>query len=174
MSDVENIYKAPQANLEQAVDANELQLASRASRFWAAMIDGIISVAVTFPLMMVFGIWEMTVQGVEPPMTMMLVLAAISMAAFLTIHGYFLKKDGQTLGKKALKIYIVGLDDQRLAFPKLIGLRYVPIWIVAYIPIVGGFLPLVDALFIFRKDRRCVHDLIAGTKVVNKVVKKSA
>ncbi|WP_455203320.1 RDD family protein [Kaarinaea lacus] len=168
MSDVEDIYKAPQANLEQAVETDELQLASRSSRFWAAMIDGIISVAVTFPLMMGLGIWEMSMQGVEPPMTAMLILAVISMAAFLAIHGYFLKKDGQTLGKKVLKIYIVGLDGQLLAFPKLIGLRYVPLWIVAYIPVVGGFLPLVDILFIFRKDRRCVHDLIAGTKVVKK------
>jgi hypothetical protein len=32
---------------------------------------------------------------------------------------------------------------------------------------VGTFLVLVDVLFIFRKDRRCVHDHIAGTRVVN-------
>jgi len=27
-------------------------------------------------------------------------------------------------------------------------------------------LPLLDVLFIFRDDRRCLHDLLAGTKVV--------
>jgi uncharacterized RDD family membrane protein YckC len=31
---------------------------------------------------------------------------------------------------------------------------------------VNLILPLLDALFIFRQDRRCIHDLIAGTKVV--------
>ncbi|WP_315983015.1 hypothetical protein [Aliamphritea spongicola] len=25
---------------------------------------------------------------------------------------------------------------------------------------------MIDNLFIFRKDKRCVHDLIAGTKVI--------
>jgi uncharacterized RDD family membrane protein YckC len=37
---------------------------------------------------------------------------------------------------------------------------------VALIPVIGGFLPLVDVLFIFRHDRRCIHDLLAGTNVV--------
>ena len=31
----------------------------------------------------------------------------------------------------------------------------------------GQTLGLIDVLFIFRSDRRCVHDLIAGTKVVS-------
>jgi len=44
--------------------------------------------------------------------------------------------------------------------------RYIPIWIVGLIPGVGIALTILDALFIFRDDRRCIHDLIAGTKVI--------
>jgi uncharacterized RDD family membrane protein YckC len=38
--------------------------------------------------------------------------------------------------------------------------------IIGAIPYLGGIYGLVDALFIFRDDRRCVHDHIAGTRVV--------
>jgi hypothetical protein len=34
------------------------------------------------------------------------------------------------------------------------------------IPGVGRWMPLIEILFIFGEERRCVHDLIAGTKVV--------
>ena len=50
---------------------------------------------------------------------------------------------------------------------KILGLRYVLVMLVAVIPFIGGLLGVIDFLFIFRSDRRCVHDLIAGTKVVS-------
>jgi uncharacterized RDD family membrane protein YckC len=34
------------------------------------------------------------------------------------------------------------------------------------IPIFGLFFVLADTLMIFRADRRCLHDLMAGTRVV--------
>ena len=49
---------------------------------------------------------------------------------------------------------------------RIVLLRMVPMSIVAYIPFVGGLLNLVDILFIFGRDRRCIHDLIADTIVV--------
>ncbi|MNT88741.1 RDD family protein [compost metagenome] len=44
--------------------------------------------------------------------------------------------------------------------------RYLVWWLLAYIPVVGMLVVLVDYLFIFRADRRCLHDLAAGTRVV--------
>ena len=35
------------------------------------------------------------------------------------------------------------------------------------IPVLGPLFSLVNVCFIFREDRRCIHDLIAGTQVVN-------
>ena len=38
--------------------------------------------------------------------------------------------------------------------------------VVSMIPLVGVLLVWVDILMIFRRDRRCAHDLVAGTRVV--------
>ncbi|MBD3392455.1 MAG: hypothetical protein GF418_10265 [Chitinivibrionales bacterium] len=35
------------------------------------------------------------------------------------------------------------------------------------IPILGSLFALINVLFVFREDHRCIHDLIAGTKVVS-------
>jgi hypothetical protein len=39
--------------------------------------------------------------------------------------------------------------------------------IVSAVPVVGPVLVLADALWIFRADRRCLHDRIADTVVVD-------
>jgi uncharacterized RDD family membrane protein YckC len=42
--------------------------------------------------------------------------------------------------------------------------------VVSHVPVVHSMvvpaLTSIDALFIFRRDRRCLHDLVAGTKVI--------
>ena len=39
-------------------------------------------------------------------------------------------------------------------------------WVLAAIPGIGNLYALIDVLCIFREDRRCLHDLIADTNVV--------
>ncbi|NMU18787.1 RDD family protein, partial [Vibrio parahaemolyticus] len=85
---------------------------------------------------------------------------------FLLCHGYLLYKNGQTFGKWVFDISIVKLDNSKIEFAPVLLKRYLPISLVTYLPVIGSFLPILDALFIFRKDRRCIHDFIAGTKVV--------
>jgi hypothetical protein len=41
--------------------------------------------------------------------------------------------------------------------------------VLQQIPGINIFAGLLDPLFIFRQDRRCIHDFIAGTKVINLV-----
>lgn len=85
---------------------------------------------------------------------------------FLTINGYLLYTSGQTVGKKILKIRIVNSQGEVPSIGRLYGLRYLLMNLFGFIPVIGSFIYLIDVLFIFREDRRCLHDMIAETKVV--------
>ena len=59
------------------------------------------------------------------------------------------------------------MDGSRPSFARIIVLRtWVPL-VVSWMGTVGMWAGLADVLFIiFRSNRRCLHDEIAGTKVV--------
>ena len=96
-----------------------------------------------------------------------LLLGLMGMVMFFVLHGYLLFTRGQTIGKRVVGIRIARYADGGLPpFWPLIAKRYAPIWVVGQIPVIGPYLTLIDALFIFRSDKRCLHDLLAGTLVV--------
>jgi RDD family len=70
-------------------------------------------------------------------------------------------------GKRIMGIAIVTLNNQKPAFLALIAQRYLTQWLMGIVPVLGPFLRLVDVLFIFRADKRCLHDQIAKTKVID-------
>lgn len=63
-------------------------------------------------------------------------------------------------------IAIVDMQDKVPAFSRIIGIRYVPFQLAGSIPLIT-LIPLIDILLIFRTDRRCLHDMAAGTRVVD-------
>ena len=93
--------------------------------------------------------------------------ALYGFAVFLLVNGYFLKRDGQTVGKKLLGIKITTLTGAVPDFWPMVAKRYLVFWVITYLPFVGNLIALVDALFIFRDDKRCLHDHLAGTVVRN-------
>ncbi|MEH6457722.1 MAG: RDD family protein [Cocleimonas sp.] len=141
-------------------------MASRWSRLGASLIDGVIGGVLSLPLLSFFDVWEQIDENGNLPFSTAITITLIGIIFFLLINGYLLSKYGQTVGKKLLDIKIVDLNGDIPDFNSLIAKRYVPIWVVSQIPVIGGFIAIIDALFIFRKDKRCVHDLIAGTRVV--------
>ena len=163
MSD--NIYQAPQSQVEVPVES-DFVLASRGARFGASFIDGLILLLIIVPLGFLVGFYQIVFEQGVPTTAQNLTMAVAGVGAFLLVNSYFLNLNGQTIGKKIVGIKIVDLNGEKPAFAKLLGLRYVPQWIVSYIPFINTPLVLIDILFIFRSDKRCVHDLIAGTQVV--------
>ncbi len=89
----------------------------------------------------------------------------LSIVFFLLVQGYPLWATGQTWGKRSLGIKIVNINGEKPPFWRLIGLRYAFFYALAAIPY-GQLAWIANVLLIFRRDQRCGHDLIAGTKVV--------
>ncbi|MBT7455933.1 MAG: RDD family protein [Gemmatimonadetes bacterium] len=92
-------------------------------------------------------------------------LGGLLLILLVTVQTVMLTRSGQTLGKRAVRIRIVRMDTgENGGFVTNVMMRTVLSWILSMIPFYG----LVDTIFIFRPDRRCVHDHIAGTRVVDK------
>ena len=161
----ENPYQPPQAELSTESSYDSPQLAGRGQRFGAALIDGLIGGAMAIPIILILGTWNYIKAGSQPPLSLTLLSGVLGFAAFILVHGHFLNAYGQTVGKRLVGIRIVKLNGDLPGFQTLIVARYLPITLVSMIPFAGGLFSLVDILFIFRQDRRCVHDLIAGTRV---------
>jgi uncharacterized RDD family membrane protein YckC len=165
----ENRYQPPKAEVaDLKTDDTAEELATRGARFGGAFLDGLITLVIIVPIMFFTGYWQNAMKGVQPPFTTQLGYGLLGLVAYVLLQGYFLHTSGQTIGKRAAGTRIVSVDDNRiLPLWKVIALRQLPISIVSLVPVFGGFAGIADVLFIFRRDRRCLHDLIAGTKVIN-------
>jgi uncharacterized RDD family membrane protein YckC len=93
-------------------------------------------------------------------------LAALNFAMFILLHGFLLYHQGQTIGKRMLRIRMVDLRGEVPALGRMLVTRYGIFWLISQIPGIGLSVKIADAAMIFRKDRRCLHDLTAGTRVV--------
>ncbi len=166
-----NPYSTPKSDVtkepESSHSGEDFELAGRGQRLAAAIIDGIISTLITIGVMMPFGMLEQLINGVEPGIPELLIVVVLSFSLFFVLNGYLLHINGQTIGKKLLSIRISNLEGHNPGAAKIIFARYLPIQVIAQIPFIGGLVGLVNVLMIFGSERRCLHDYIAGTIVVN-------
>ena len=58
------------------------------------------------------------------------------------------------------------MDGQPASLARLIVIRYLLFLAMGLIPLVGPWLLILDAIWIFQADHRCIHDLVAGTVVL--------
>lgn len=159
------IYQPPKSDVE-INEPGDGELASRWSRLWASLLDVLIIMPITIPLMYFTGGFDGIEAGVQPSLTYTLTMAVISIAIFLVIQGKIILRDGQTWGKKALKIKMVTMDGKlpsRQDFAK----RYGFYWVIPQIPVAGGFINMINICFIFSESKRCLHDHIGGTQVIS-------
>lgn len=167
MSHSENPYAAPQASVSQPAGlSDDLPLASRWVRLAGAIIDGLILMVVVLVLFLVLSPVTGGLEGLADQGFLATILGTIMSIVVYTAVNYKFLLEGQTIGKRIMRTRMVDLNGNVLPVPMLVGKRVVPIYLLGALPVVGGLVGLVNALLIFGADRRCGHDLIAGTKVV--------
>jgi uncharacterized RDD family membrane protein YckC len=180
-----NPYAPPSADLDPFAPAADegAPLADRWSRLGAAFIDTLLGwsplvlASIIVGGFMMAGTLKGSLSGGDrtPPDVLLeqlipalagfgvAILAALGIAIF---QCYRIATTGQTLAKKWLHIKIVNTDGTPVTFGSGVGLRAILISFIVGIPYLGLIFWLIDVLMIFRDDRRCLHDLMAGTKVV--------
>jgi uncharacterized RDD family membrane protein YckC len=139
----------------------ESQLGGRGARLVALLLDGIIGGVLGG---LIGGLGAVGADPETGPNVTLMSIAGLLVLAYVIWQLWMLSTQGQTLGKKLMNLRVVKLETGRNGgFVTNVLLRaLVGQGILGIIPLYG----LVDALFIFRDDRRCIHDLVAGTAVV--------
>lgn len=156
---------------ESAVDQGKL--ATRVERLLGALIDGgvvlVPSGLVYVILAIVLGLFGLDSTTFLGRTILNIVASVCGMALFLAINFRFLKT-GQTIGKLVIGTRIVAEDGSLIPIDQLIVKRYLTIWgasvVLSIIPYIG-IIMIVDPLMIFRENHKCLHDELAGSKVIS-------
>jgi uncharacterized RDD family membrane protein YckC len=142
----------------------QANLAGLGARLGAHLLDGFIGLLFALPGIIIMATAE---NEREPQFGIGVAVLILAVLVLAGIQFYLLSTSGQSMGKKALGIRIVIFEtNANPGFVKAVLLRSLVTAVIGVVPGVGPVFSLVDICFIFREDRRCIHDLIAGTKVV--------
>jgi uncharacterized RDD family membrane protein YckC len=140
-------------------------LADLGARLAAALLDTLCMLAAAIPLIISAALSDRS--GSSSTAQGMMALGAILILGFSIYQVVILSKQGQTLGKKMMKIRIVNFNGGgNPGFGKAAIMRGFLPALITQIPFFGLIFYVVDICFIFRADRRCIHDLMANTHVV--------
>jgi uncharacterized RDD family membrane protein YckC len=168
-----NPYAPPLAELSPPPGVNISMLADRGSRLGASLLDGLLFFAASLVMLVMIALsGSLQRKGSAGPssdlmeMVVLIGFGFVPLVAFLSFQAYRLSTTGQTLGKRWVGIRVIKMDGTPVNFVSAVLMRVIVPTLLGAVPLVGAFFSLADVLFIFRDDRRCLHDLIATTKVV--------
>ena len=168
-----NPYAAPAAVVDDVARFSagdmESRKAWRGKRLGAVILDGLINAFWAGPFVWAGKMASNVNHGLKPaaPMIGLLILGLVVLVVVLVVNCVLLHRYGQTIGKRTLDIAIVRTDGSRVGLLRVLFVRTLPIGLLSRVPVVGPLLWLVDSLMIFGSERRCLHDLIADTIVVD-------
>lgn len=142
-----------------------VELATRWQRFAAAFFDGVTSGVLAVAIGYFAGVVELSTEH-PPSLREQLASAVIGFVVFIAMNWYLMLRYGQTIGKRVIGIQVVDMGDEVPTLKTQVFLRYLPSHALNPIPYIGNVYIIADALLVFGKSRRCIHDYLAGTKVI--------
>lgn len=169
-----NPYAAPQAEIMPVRSAQAGELASLGQRLGASLLDSVVALPGILAFVFAYVVIVKT-QDSQSGVDSVSVSRALQWVGGIYLLGdaiynlIRLSTHGQTVGKMWMGIRIAKFEDNsNPGFVKAVLLRIFLIYLIGAMPLfgLGAFFSLVDICFIFRADRRCIHDLIAGTHVL--------
>lgn len=175
-------FAPPRADVQDQADADDagaMVQASRGARLLAVIIDsvlpmilvGLIIAAIAIPAYENYR--QAHAPGIAPPAssprhltTTWAWLGGVAVIGFYAWSAVLVVLYGQTFGKRLMDIRVVRTDGSRVTFARFIFLRWLPLFVVRFVPLLNVVTLLLDPLLIFRDSRQCLHDAIADTRVV--------
>jgi uncharacterized RDD family membrane protein YckC len=159
-ADMGNPYQAPAAYGYTAPQYRD-RLASRGKRFVGALVDSLFLMLGAAPG---FVLVIATADGNEE-LSMLAVAAMLGgMLIVGIVNWVMITNSGQSIGKRLLGMQIIKIDTGEL--PGFVHGVLLRSWVPALINQACNLFGLIDALWIFGEERRCLHDLIAQTVVI--------
>jgi uncharacterized RDD family membrane protein YckC len=155
-------------------DTSEHILASRAARLGAYVLDMILAIPIfagffvllTFTRALDGGVYAVPWMDDSKFLGGVVLIMSIWALGLVGYQWYLTATRGQTLGKKWLGIRIVKVDGSPVDFISGVILRSWVTGVLGFIPYINCCISLVGYLMIFGEEKRCLHDHIAGTKVI--------
>ncbi|HRJ11572.1 MAG TPA: RDD family protein [Prosthecobacter sp.] len=148
-------------------------LAARWRRIVAYLLESVIVTALIVPAQYFAGTFQREMErqesggssiGYHPEIVLWTAVALLFMVAI----NWNLLANGQTIGKLLLNIRIDRVEGGPCERGRIIFRRMVVMQIFYLIPVINIVFIILDSmLMIFRNDKRTLHDMIAGTKVVD-------
>jgi uncharacterized RDD family membrane protein YckC len=167
-----NPYASPTMAAGYSAPAQpQRRLADLVKRFLGALVDGVVGFVFVIPGYVLMGLGGAFSDKQNNPSPLIIVgalLLLVGVVALLVTQIYLLATRSQTIGKYVMKTQIVDyVTGQPATFVQSFVLRMLVNGLISALPCVGSIYALVDILFIFGDEHRCLHDKIANTIVVD-------
>ena len=154
------------------------ELASRGNRFIAALIDQLVATLVVLPFLLLYAMsLALPAMGYVAPLISPMCLAGLLALSIYQI--VLLSTTGQSIGKRVMHIRIAWYGHE--GDPGFVGTVFlrvlVPLGAIYFLwfalfrgswgdPYLIMILSWINYLPILGQERRCIHDYVAGTKVI--------